>query len=163
MMETRTCSKCGKSKKNEEFYYHKRRKHYMESCKICNNIDSTNYQKEKREEKNIKYILTQRAGSIRRDKKKLNITIDKNLSKILFEQWENQNGKCFYTDEPLSLENYSKNNFYLTVDRKIPEIGYVKDNVVLCCSIVNKIKTNLELDDLFHWVEKIKNKLNNLK
>ena len=158
-MKTKTCSKCGNEKEIKEFYYHRIRKYYMESCKTCNNQQSIIYQKEKREEKNIKYILTQRAGSIRRDRKRYNIPVDQNLSKILLEQWEKQNGKCFYTDEPLSLENYKKNNFYLTVDRKIPELGYVKDNVVLCCSVVNKIKTNLELNELFYWVEKIKNNL----
>ena len=134
----------------------------MESCKTCNNEKSVTYQKQKISEKNIKYILTQRAGSIRRDRKKYDIPVDKNLSKILLEQWEKQQGRCFYTNELLSLENYKKNNFYLTVDRKIPELGYVKNNVVLCCSIVNKIKTNLELNELFYWIEKIKKNQNNL-
>jgi protein-arginine kinase activator protein McsA len=160
-MKTKICSKCGENKKIVEFYYHRTRKFYMESCKTCNNDQSKKYQKEKRNEKDIKFILTQRAGSIRRDRKKYDIPVSENLSKILQEQWEKQNGRCFYTDEPLSIENYKKNNFYLTVDRKIPELGYVKDNVVLCCSIVNKIKTNLELNELFYWIEKIKNNLKN--
>jgi hypothetical protein len=59
----------------------------------------------------------------------------------------------------MSTNGYHHDDFACTVDRKIPDLGYVEGNVVLCCSIVNKIKTNLELGELFKWVEKIKKNL----
>ena len=54
------------------------------------------------------------------------------------------------------LQNYFTNEYAMTVDRIIPSVGYVKGNVVLCCNIVNKIKTNLSLEQLFGWIDKMK-------
>lgn len=159
-IKTKICNKCNIEKGISDFYYHRIRKYYMESCKECNKQKSILYQKRKIKEDNAKYILTQRAGSIRRDRKKYNIPVADNLSKILYEQWILKEGKCYYTNEPMSLQGYKNNHFAATVDRIKPELGYVEGNVVLCCAIINKIKTNLQLNELFDWIEKIKNNIN---
>lgn len=155
-LKTKICTSCGDEKRITEFYYHRQRKHYVETCKECSSKKCQTYQANKRSEKDIKFILTQRAGAIRRDKKKLGIPVAKDLSKILKKLWEEQGGLCFYSGEPMTPNGYHHDDFACTVDRKIPELGYVEGNVVLCCAIVNRIKTNLELKELFVWVEKIK-------
>ncbi len=155
-LKTKICKNCNDEKRITEFYYHRKRKHYVETCKECNSKKCHNYQQGKRSEKDIKFILTQRAGQIRRDKKKSDIPVAKNLSKILFKTWNEQKGLCFYSGEPMNPNGYHHDHFACTVDRKIPKLGYVEGNVVLCCGVVNKIKTNLELNELFEWVEKIK-------
>lgn len=43
----------------------------------------------------------------------------------------------------------------MTVDRIKPELGYVEGNVVLCCAVINKIKSNLTIQELFNWINKI--------
>lgn len=158
--KTKFCKKCDTDKKISDFYYHRQRKHYMESCKECNKKASKEFQKKKIEGGDVKFILTRRAAEIRYGKKGKEIPVAKNLSKILNNAWNIQHGKCFYSGEPMDIQGYLNNNeFACTVDRKIPELGYVEGNIVLCCAVVNKIKTNLELEKLFEWIEKIKKNL----
>lgn len=155
-MERKICSKCLDEKDLKDFYYHRSRKKYMTSCKSCNSEKCKKYQSEQRESDNINFILSSRASGIRRDKKSKQIPVAKNLGKLLIEQYNKQEGKCFYSGEKMEIHGYHTNNLAMTVDRIIPDNGYVEGNVVLCCGVINKIKTNLSLNELFEWIEKIK-------
>lgn len=69
--------------------------------------------------------------------------------------WEQQGGKCFYSgiDMLTEVESGSGPGTYsLSIDRKDSTVGYVLDNVVLCCSIVNIMKNNLNHDEFLHIV-----------
>lgn len=155
-MEKKICSKCQDEKLLKEFYYNRQRKKYMNSCKSCNSNACKNYQQKQRENDNINFILSSRASGIRRDKKLKQISVAKNLGKLLIEQYNKQRGKCFYSGEEMEIHGYHSNNLAMTVDRIKPENGYIEGNVVLCCGVVNKIKTSLSINELFDWVEKIK-------
>ncbi len=78
----------------------------------------------------------------------------------LFDMYNAQNGKCFYTSEPL-LTKLGQGTSYNTcsVDKIIPEKGYVKGNIVLCCLKVNNVKTNLTLDELERWIPQWRQKI----
>ena len=39
----------------------------------------------------------------------------------------------------------------LSVDRIIPELGYIKGNIVLCTQKVNLVKNNLTLREMSEW------------
>jgi hypothetical protein len=72
---------------------------------------------------------------------------------FLLEMYNKQDGKCFYTDEALLLSDkssYSKH--VISVDKIIPENGYVRGNVVLCTKRANTIKGANTLDDLQLWL-----------
>lgn len=58
------CSKCKKEKDESEFYYHRQRKRYMESCKECNNRRVTNYYKSLKDSDNLDYQLRNRASEL---------------------------------------------------------------------------------------------------
>jgi CRISPR/Cas system Type II protein with McrA/HNH and RuvC-like nuclease domain len=80
-----------------------------------------------------------------------------NLRDYLIELWINQKGKCFYTGKEMNLKGYSNNlKTSMTVDRIDSSKGYIKDNIVLFCSIVNKIKQNLSIYELIEWCDLIK-------
>lgn len=150
------CTKCGETKLLNEFYYHRTRKRYMSSCKKCNNKQSVQYQKKQKKNEDINFIMSSRACGIKRDKKN-KVDVAPDLKDILLTQYNKQKGLCYYSGEKMELHGYGKNNLYaMTVDRIIPELGYIDGNVVLCCAIVNKIKTNLTVDELFNWFDKIK-------
>jgi hypothetical protein len=52
----------------------------------------------------------------------------------------------------MNIVGYGKKDDYcMTVDRLNPERGYVKDNMVLCLSIINRMKQNLTLEELLSW------------
>ena len=63
-----------------------------------------------------------------------------------------QKSKCYYTNEEISFENVIGDNKYPhlyqpSLDRKIPEKGYVKDNVVWCSYKLNRMKNDTPYDE----------------
>ena len=69
--------------------------------------------------------------------------------------WEKQNGLCFYTREPLTLE--PNNRRTISLDRIKPSLGYVLKNVVLCCDIINKMKWDMNDEEMLEWCQRVVN------
>jgi len=107
--------------------------------------------------RNPRYVFYQRAYSIIRDQRAI-VDFDNAMGfrDYLLSLWEKQQGLCYYTGEFMNLKGYKeKDPRACTVDRIIPDIGYVKDNLVLCCGIINRIKQDLSISELKRWVNKI--------
>jgi hypothetical protein len=66
-------------------------------------------------------------GRIEAGKHEIEINYLKNL-------WIKQNGKCYYSNIPM---NYNKYEWKVSIERLNPKLGYIKDNVVLCCTEFN--------------------------
>ena len=78
--------------------------------------------------------------------RKLEIAFD--LEKdTLYELFIKQNKKCFYSNlEMIHNTDYVKYNS-ISVDKKDPNKGYTKDNVVLCCNAINSFKAENNLEE----------------
>lgn len=68
-------------------------------------------------------------------------------AKVIFHKtWEAQQGMCFYTGDIMDFsakkKRYPHINFP-SVDRKVPSLGYTKQNVVWCRYGVNRSKNDL--------------------
>lgn len=152
-LKTIVCNSCHERKRITEFYYHKSRKHYATRCKICSNIYSTKFQQSGYRKKSLKYIFYQRAYGIagRRKYKKIKCMKRKQLELYLRSLWKKQEGKCYYTNHKMKLFGYHKSNYAMTVDRLNSKKGYVRGNIVLCLSIVNRMKQNLSYKELLQW------------
>ena len=151
--KTKRCSQCNKRKPITAFYYHRTRKYYMNDCKECNKKRSTKFQKHYRKQ-NLNYVFYQRAYGITRTAryKKINVMNKPDLIEYLKELWLKQNKRCYYTRKEMSLTGYAdKNKYAMTVDRKDPRKGYTKNNIVLCISLVNRMKQDLQYRDLLKW------------
>jgi hypothetical protein len=61
-----------------------------------------------------------------------------------------QNNSCFYTGDPIDLNNFS-------VDRINCDLGYTNRNIVLCCSDANIARNNLTHEEFFDLITKIYN------
>lgn len=85
------------------------------------------------------------ASKTRAKKKQVVFTL---TFKDLLDQWEKQNGKCFYTGLPLKIkvETYFDNKEVLSIDRVEPDKGYSRENVVLCCDCINTMKSNMTME-----------------
>ena len=72
----------------------------------------------------------------------------------LIELWEKQQGRCFYSNIPMSFDGVDQ---YRTVslDRMDSTKGYVHGNLVLCCTIVNIMKNNMPAEHLLAWCQNI--------
>ena len=67
------------------------------------------------------------------------------------ELYEKQNGKCYYSGIDMTFERDGK--YILSVDRIDSNKGYLKDNVVLCCSIVNSMKNTLSTEEFLYIIK----------
>lgn len=67
----------------------------------------------------------------------------------LYDIYKQQQGLCYYTKIPMKMattENYQDRNQpdldVISVDRINSNLGYTKENIVLCCNSINKMKGN---------------------
>jgi len=67
----------------------------------------------------------------------------------LMELYANQNGKCAYSGIPMTFEKWGsgRKRYSISIDQIVPGHGYTKNNVALCCWIVNAGKSDLSLED----------------
>lgn len=85
------------------------------------------------------YELSRRRSDARKRAKKKGIPFDITLGDLLL-LWEEQEGKCALTGWPLAtaVESNLKNPYLLSIDRIVPDRGYVVGNVRLLCWMVNR-------------------------
>lgn len=70
-------------------------------------------------------------------------------NEFMLKQYERQDGKCFYTDQIMTWGyGNGKLSSAISIDKIIPEKGYVPGNCVYCCDIVNRIKSDFSLEEL---------------
>lgn len=63
------------------------------------------------------------------------------------QQYEKQEGRCFYTGIFFSLDTGS---YAISLDRKDNTLGYTQDNTVLCLWIINSMKRALPLSEFLN-------------
>ncbi len=144
--EKSICTKCNQEKSLDYFQVIRRGKPnqsrlgYCDTCRRQQLNKNLNSSPEK--------ILKDMFNRLLLRCKKNNIKID-----IDFEYFSNirilQNNKCFYSEKELILTRGKGINPYtLTVDKVIPEKGYVKGNIVLCSKRFNSIKNDMSLEEM---------------
>lgn len=68
--------------------------------------------------------------------------------------WNRQQGICYYTNGSMVLRRDNNRNS-VSIDRLDPNIGYVLNNIVLCCSSINIMKNDLSVDEFYAIVETV--------
>ena len=151
-MTTKICTKCNVEKLLEEFYKKKDIQKPTSLCKICNNIKDDNYRKTL-----TGCLLGLLRGAKSHAKTRLaNGRFDAGIFELTFDDiknlWKNQDKKCYYSGIKM---NYDKNEWKVSLERLDPKLGYIKNNIVLCC---------IEFNDKKQWrIEKVINMLHLLK
>lgn len=90
-------------------------------------------------------------------------------AQYLLDLYNKQNGTCFYSGMELNIQpkKYDPKKGIafdtLSVDRIIPEKGYIKENIVLCLNCINLLKAAHSLEDLQKVFTAIYNKQSNKK
>lgn len=140
------CSKCKKVKALDQFQKHRMGKKYpymLTYCLKCRRnqlVDSLNSNVEN-------YLVDKfRRLKVRASMGNMSFDLDKQYFIDLFHK---QNGKCFYTGHNMDTTagNGSRPND-MSIDKIIPELGYIKGNIVFCTKRMNTIKNDLSLDEL---------------
>ena len=74
--------------------------------------------------------------------------------------------RCFYCQSLSSNKIQNKRNgdyfIYNGIDRVNSKNGYIKGNMVPCCSICNRAKNNLSLEEFINWVQRLSSNLNRI-
>lgn len=87
-----------------------------------------------------------------------NTNLRKNLGNSLelddvINLYKTQNGKCYYSGRELMLEKHNPQS--LSIDRLDSNIGYHKENIVLCCSMVNYMKQEYDINLFLEFCNEI--------
>lgn len=159
------CSKCKEVKVLSEFRPHSsfnilKRGYiaYTSHCNLCDSKRTTIYKNKKIQtiEGKVSFLI----DNINRRCKNKNY-INEMSNEYLIELYNKQNKKCFYTGLEMTLGSYTgervKNNYVVSVDRKNSKKGYTKDNVVLCCWIINNMKQDLNIEDFKKFCKLVTN------
>ena len=144
------CSKCGKPKPEKEFTVNRRGQRYEYPLSYCAEC------RKKRDYLNInsspeRYIHRVFMNLLRRAKSRdIPCTITKDQ---VWERFQRQEGRCFYTDVPMHCRVGDGNpHDAFSIDKIIPERGYTLENVVLCTRRANTIKSDMTLDEMKAWM-----------
>jgi chorismate mutase len=132
-------------------------------CRECyNNYDCVKLADKRKNERlkssftnDLNLYLSKRESQIKHQAKYRGHEYDLDVEYVR-ELWDTQNGKCYYTGLDMIADG-RVNGFQgwncPSFDRKSPELGYVKGNVVWCCFAVNSFKQSLSESE---FGEKIK-------
>ena len=74
---------------------------------------------------------------------------------LLFQMYDINRGKCFYTDQVMDPSNP---DLRPSVDRIDSKIGYIPTNIALCCHKVNLMKNTLSINDFIGVCEMVTKK-----
>lgn len=147
------CKKCRLIKSINEFSLRKKGKsdeYRIAYCNSCRNVQSKQAAV-KRADTIDKYLSVKYNELIRRSRReKVSCLITEDE---FIKQYHFQNGLCFYTDLLMICKvGEGKNRNGFSVDKIIPELGYVKGNVVFCLNKINTCKNDLTLDEIKLWM-----------
>lgn len=129
---------------------------YQKVCKVCfSNYESVKqgYRKKNNNYKNSLEHYFDSKLSYLKNKSELK-GIPFNLIKgDLFKIYEQQSGKCYYTNIEI-VHNLGKLDFNsISIERLSPENGYTKENVVLCSFNINSFKGIMNEEEFKNYLE----------
>lgn len=141
------CSRCGEYRSPVEYTYSKTGAFRVRYCNICrNNINN------KRIHSNYRLYVQKQLAQIKHRAAKQHIPFDLD-AEYLISLWDKQGGLCFYTDSKLNINNKIKHNIdSASLDKIVPELGYIKGNVVWCTQRINVMKNDATLDEMKRWM-----------
>ena len=121
--------------------------------KICQRKTIQKRQKNERNNNIIKYIR-HKLYTHKIINKKYNTKVDYDL-----EYLSDMGNVCYYCEINCKFGNEKEDNHpdTLTFDKKNPDIGYIKDNIVVCCWFCNRMKNQTTFNDWEKFINFIKN------
>ncbi len=145
----RFCPVC-KSVKDICFFH----KNKPSKCKSCWSNYHIEKEKLMRINKDARLILARRLCACKTRSKQLEMKFNLDLE-FMINLLEKQKGLCFYSGKTLSMSTDQLET--LSIDRVDSSKGYTKDNVVLCCTIVNRMKLDFTQKDFKQYIKDMYN------
>lgn len=146
----KVCKKCGIEKPYSDFPEYQKGK-TKNTCRWCSDTASR-----KRTGATYHGYLTVLCSKARSARKGTDVIFEID-SEHLIELWENQNGRCAISNVHMThhSDGRGRKDFNASIDRIVPELGYVHGNVQLVCDRVNTMRHTLSMDLFYWWVKAI--------
>lgn len=155
------CSRCKEIKPLIDWPIARDKQKYPYRLSYCRNCRRKQmYERINRSPKNM---MNDRFNKINLRAKRENVEFSM-TKEYLIRLFEYQKGRCFYTDEILSvILGSGRDRNGLSIDRIDNAIGYINENIVLCTNRFNTIKSNMTLEEIKMWMPPIYEKINDWK
>lgn len=144
------CRKCCCIKSLKEFQFGRKGKKYEYRFAYCN--ECRKKQNYLNLNSDVKRFLSDRYNRLKIRAAKNNIVCTVSKEEFIL-QYHKQNGLCFLTDAKMICEvgtNLHRDS--LSIDKLIPELGYIKSNIVFITHRINTCKNDLSLDEIKQWM-----------
>jgi hypothetical protein len=145
-----------------EYSYCKNCEDLIENPTLCNFycsrrclLDVKNYNEKHNRKLFITKYLSHKLSVHKNTNKKYNINIDYDVGHLL-----SLGSTCTYCGIDCKF-GYGKENLHpdtLSFDKKNPDIGYCKENIVTCCWFCNRMKNQTKYEEWVQFINFIKNK-----
>jgi hypothetical protein len=161
IINTKVCARCKQELPLTKEFFHVSNflsNGFNSHCKTCR---EKSYYLSRVPVQNLRKLLDQRLIDLKTRTKKKRIKYPTILDfdiEYLLELWDKQSGKCALSglDMTYILYNGHTNN-NVSIDRINSLKGYTKDNIQLVCCIVNKMKLDMNTNDLIFYCKQIIN------
>lgn len=144
--ETIICSKCNTAKYVNEFMIMRRNRPCQYRLSYCNDCrkKQSNANMNANPNKVLRDIYLRLVQRCKKSKLKMEITWE-----YFLEIYNKQSGICYFSGNEMRLARGQGNNWKCcTVDKVIPEKGYVEGNIIFLTKKYNTVKNNLTLEEI---------------
>jgi hypothetical protein len=141
----KTCFKCKQAKETSLFFKHHQTSDGFHSwCKECCKQGNARARAKKDATIEGKAVTFYRNAikSAEKRKQECSITLEDVIS-----CWYEQKGYCAYTGRKMTLQAGQLNT--VSIERIDSNIGYTKENTILVCQAINRMKSNFNYDDFY--------------
>lgn len=142
----KVCFKCKEESSYEFFFKHSQTPDgYHSWCKKCctdGNIKSRIKQNSTIEGRARVFLLNAKRSALKR---KQDFTLE---IKDIVDCWNEQSQICAYSGRQMTLLAGELNT--VSIERINSSIGYTKDNTILVCQAINRMKSDFEFDDFYN-------------
>jgi hypothetical protein len=150
-MPTKTCSSCKEIYETINFFKHSQTSDgYHSWCKECCKRGNT-YSRLK-----INSTIEGRAKVFLQNAKKSSLKrqneFELEIADIV-EMWNLQLQICAYSGKIMSLEHGKENT--VSIERIDSKIGYTKNNTILVCNSINRMKSNFNFEEFFEMCKSV--------
>jgi hypothetical protein len=142
---TKRCSKCGQEASLSLFFKHKQTSDGHHSwCKSCctkgnersrNKVNSTI-------EGRAKIFLRNAKNSAKKRSQEFSLSVQD-----VIDFWNKQQGVCAYSGRDMTLLSSQLNT--VSIERIDSSIGYTKENTILVCQAINRMKSDFGFEDFY--------------
>lgn len=148
------CRGCDTEKSPDNFPPREKGSRYVRClCRECEAKFSLERYRNKKSY-SLEETLHRRAYQAKRRSERKGISFDITDADLI-ELYNKQDGKCYYSGIPMERVPKIDNYYNVSIDRIDSNVGYTRNNIVLCCDSINTMKNSMPKEFFIELCRKI--------